>query len=140
MKKKTQAAAPAEKLKKQRKLEREQRKLEREQRARVRKEEKERKKQEQEEREKEKERRANLKQPKRSQRQRNVQQAQWILLNLSLFADLDIEDNGQCANCGKVYCREDEDSGCVVIDVTSGTALHVTSCQLKTAFLINSTA
>ena len=31
------------------------------------------------------------------------------------------------------------DSGCVVIDVTSGTTLHVTSCQLKTALLINST-
>ena len=96
MKEKTQAAAHAQQLKEQRKLEREQRKLEREQRARVRKEEKERKKQEWQEREKEKERRA--KQPKRIQRQRRATKHAASPVDtselVSLFADLDVEDNG----------------------------------------------
>ena len=118
MKEKTQAAAHAQQLKEQRKLEREQRKLEREQRARVRKEEKERKKQERQEREKEKERRA--KQPKRIQRQRRATKRAASPVDtselVSLFADLDVEDNGQCANCGKVFSQEDEDRFWVCYD------------------------
>ena len=115
MKEKTQAAARAKKLKEQRKLEREQRKLEREQRARVRKEEKERKKQEWE---KEKEKRA--KQPKRSERQKRATKHAASPVDtpelVSFFADLDIEDNGQCANCEKVFSQEDEDRFWVCCD------------------------
>jgi NADH pyrophosphatase NudC (nudix superfamily) len=112
MKEKEQAAADAKKMK-------EEKKLEQERKARGRQEEKERKKLEREERQKEKEWKAKGKSKKAKKQRRATKRAPSPVDTVgleSLFAKLDVEDNGQCSSCAMVFSQEDEDRFWVCCD------------------------